>query len=203
MKNKLQKLDNYYRELPNGFKEDFVIDAKKKSTAIILNLVALCLSVAIILICYFVKFERFPSVGGFEGFEAPLALLLFAVSIIIYMVVHELTHGLFYKILTKQKLTFGLTWSAAYCGLKEGFVNKKTAVVAMLAPFVIHSIWMLALIIFLPANIWCLIIVLLFGLHFGGCIGELYGTTILLFKYFKTPVLLNDNGPKQVFYIGE
>jgi hypothetical protein len=201
------KLNNYYKDLPEGFAEDYVINAKKKSTAIILNLAALVLTVGVIAICYFLKFDNFdyfenyPYSYGLETFELPLALLSLVAALIIYLILHELTHGLFYKLLTKQKLTFGLTFTVAYCGLKEGYVNKKTAIIAMLAPFVIHSIWMLALIIFLPANIWTLMVVLLFGIHFGGCSGDLYGTLILLIKYRKTNVLVNDDGPKQVFYI--
>jgi hypothetical protein len=201
MQNDTQKLKNYYKDLPNGFVQDYVINAKKLSTGILLNGLALVIAVAVIIICYFIKFESFPVSIEFGGFETPLALIIFAVSIIVYIILHELTHGLFYKLLTKQKLTFGLTLTVAYCGLKEGYVNKKTSIIAMLAPFVIHSIWMLALIIFLPANIWALMVVLLFGLHFGGCIGDLYGTLILLFKYSKKQVLVNDDGPQQIFYI--
>jgi hypothetical protein len=71
----------------------------------------------------------------------------------------------------------------------------------MLAPFVIHSIWMIALICLLPANVWCLLVIVLFAIHFGGCAGDLYGTLILLFKYRGKSVLMNDSGPKQTFYV--
>jgi hypothetical protein len=195
------KLNNYYKELPEGFIEDYTIDAKKRSTAISLNLVGFVLAVVVILICYVIKFDTYPSTDGLNGFEVPLVLLVFAVSVVIYMVLHELTHGLVYKLLTKQKLTFGFTVSCAYCGLKQGFVNKKTAIIAMLAPFVIHGIWMLLLIALLPANIWVAMLVILFGSHFGGCIGDLYDAIILIVKYHNKQVLLSDIGPKQIFYV--
>ena len=144
---------------------------------------------------------RFYAWIAFEnGYSLLLAAVVLCVSLIAYLIVHELTHGLAYKLLTKQKLRFGLTLTVAYCGLKEGFVNKKVSLIATLAPFVLHSVWMIIAIIFVPVGVWALMLILLFALHFGGCIGDLWVTCILLFKYRKKQVLVNDDGPCQRFY---
>ncbi len=192
-----QKLANYYKELPEGYKEVYCIDAKKDSLGILLNVIGIAIALVLIVGIYFAKFGvRF----DFEfGFELSLALIALALSLFAYLVVHELTHGLFYKLLTKQKLRFGLTLTVAYCGLKEGYVNKKTCLLAVLAPLVIHSIWMILLIIFLPANIWALMVIMLFALHFGGCVGDMWVAFMLIFR-FKSTVLTCDDGPCQRFY---
>ena len=41
----------------------------------------------------------------------------------------------------------------------------------------------------------------LFGIHFGGCVGDLYDTLVYLFKYKSPDTLMNDTGPKQTFYV--
>lgn len=193
-----QKPTNYYKELPQGFAESYCINAKKTSVGVILNVAALFLALVVGVVCCLAKF------GFGFAFEFDYSLLLAGVvllaSYIAYLIVHELTHGAAYKLLTKQKLRFGLTLTVAFCGLKEGFVNKKVSLIATLAPFVLHSIWMIIAIIFVPVGVWALMLILLFALHFGGCIGDLWVTCILLFKYRKKKVLVNDDGPCQRFY---
>ena len=195
------KLANYYKELPQGFTESYCINAKKASVGILLNVVGGLIALAIIAVCYLAKFGlRYYAVYEENSTKLLLALLVCFVSIILYLIVHELTHGAAYKLLTKQKLRFGLTLTVAYCGLKEGYVNKKTSLIATLAPFVLHSIWMIIAICLAPADVWALMLILLFSLHFGGCIGDLWVTCVLLFKFSGRAVLVNDDGPCQRFY---
>ncbi len=192
-------MKNYYKELPENFKEDFVIDAKSKKTSIILTLISMGLLAAVFALIFFTKFYG----TGINYNEDNFSVFWLGafVGIFAYVILHELTHGLFYYLFTKQKLTFGLTLFVAYCGLKEGYVNKTVSLVSSLAPFVIHSIWMLLLIILLPASPWLLVLSFIFALHFGGCCGDIYVTGILLFRYNKKQVLVRDNGYKQSFYI--
>jgi hypothetical protein len=201
MKQKSQKLNNYYATLPVGFEEDYVVDAQKKSFIIVFNILAIVIMVAVAVITYFLKFIQFPYDELLKEPESLIVLLVFIISMFAYLVLHELTHGLVYKLMTKQKLTFGLTLTVAYCGLKEGYTNKKTSLLALLAPFVVHSLWMVLLIIFLNESLWTALLILLFAIHFGGCIGDLYDTFILLIRYHNKDVLMNDTGPKQTFYV--
>lgn len=197
-----QKLANYYKDLPQGFTENYCIDAKKASVGIVLNILAGIIAVALIVGLYLAKFGL--NIHQFyeeEPIMLLIAALVFCVSMIVYLIVHELTHGAAYKLLTKQKLRFGMTLTVAYCGLKEGYTNKKTSLIATLAPFVLHSIWMIILICVLPDNVWALVVIMLFAFHFGGCIGDLWVTCILLFRYCKKQVLISDDGPCQRFYL--
>ncbi len=91
--------------------------------------------------------------------------------------------------------------TVAYCGLREGYVNKKTALIATLAPFVLHSIWMIPAIFLIAEPLIALAFLVLFALHFGGCVGDLWSSCLLIFKYRKKQVLMSDSGPCQIYYI--
>ncbi len=197
-----ERLNNYYKELPPDFREDYCIDAKKGSTGALLNVVAMLIALVVGVALYFARYgvrslynEESETIYQFIG------ILILLIGYFVYLVLHELMHGLCYKLLTKQKLKFGLTLTVAYCGLKEGYVNKKTALISVLAPFVIHSIWMLPTIFLIPEPFLAGAFLVLFALHFGGCCGDLWVAFLLIFKYRKQQVLMCDNGPKQQFFV--
>ena len=186
---------NYYNELPENYELVKIIDAKNAKTVIWMNVVAIVLMVASIMPFLMIKDYSMVDV---EPKEMLIGLGVLFVGMIAYIILHELTHGLVYKVMTKQKLTFGLTLSCAFCGVPNIYVTRKTALLAILAPFVVFSIIFIPLIILLPANMINLALVIIFGIHFSGCVGDLYGTIVLI--TLKGKILMNDTGPKQTFY---
>ena len=186
---------NYYNELPENYELVKTIDAKNAKTVIWMNVVAIVLMVASIMPFLMIKDYSMVDV---EPKEMLIGLGVLFVGMIAYIILHELTHGLVYKVMTKQKLTFGLTLSCAFCGVPNIYVTRKTALLAILAPFVVFSIIFIPLIIVLPANMINLALVIIFGIHFSGCVGDLYGTIVLI--TLKGKILMNDTGPKQTFY---
>lgn len=191
----------YYRDLPEGYTLKKEVDAKNKKTAIIFNAFAVIISIAVILLIYFFKLRYLGQIELEGNYNLLIYVLVFLVFMVAYVVVHELTHGLFYKIFTKQKLKFGFNLSVAYCGVPEGYVSKIPALITVLAPLVLHSIWMITLVCTLNDIYWNFVISLLLATHLGGCIGDCY-VTILLLKYPKD-TLVNDDGAKQTFYCKE
>lgn len=195
------KLANYYKDLPQGFKEDYRIDAKKPSVIVLLNVFMFLLLAIVGVATYLLRFGIRPLYEEeIDSAIIAIALVIIILGYFAYLVIHELTHGISYKLLTKQKLKFGLTLYVAYCGLREGYVNKKTALISVLAPFVVHSVWMLLAIFLISEPLISLAFLVLFALHFGGCVGDLWVALILIFRYRSKAVLMNDNGPCQVFY---
>lgn len=196
----------FYRELPEGYKIDKIIDAKSAKFGIIMSVVAIVLMAGVYIITDFIAAgrltiaEAFAFENYFSDFFIPL--LIFCFSSFAYIVLHELTHGAAYKLLTHEKLTFGLTWSAAYCGVPQLYLGKNIALIALLSPFVLFSIVFIVGIAIAGNGIAGLILKLLFAEHFGGCSGDLYDTVLLVFKYRKG-CLVNDDGPKQTIYIKE
>ncbi len=185
-------MENYYKELPFGYKEIKVIDAKNRKTIVLFNVVAILMMVL----------AAFPFLL-LKPVELPMKvtlpfLLVLMIGMVSYIILHELTHGLVYKIYTKQKLTFGLTLSVAFCGVPNIYVSKKVALLSVLAPFVVFSILLIPILIGIPANSIYLALVFIFAIHFSGCVGDLYVTFTLV--KLKGKVLMNDMGPKQTFY---
>ncbi len=189
-----------YKELPEGYEKIFEVDAKKKKTAILMNIFALVLTAMVAAITILIVFK--------DGFQIVvdsnllIGMIILLVSLIVYMILHELTHGVVYKIMTKEKLKFGLTFSCAYCGVPGLYVDKKTSLLALLAPFIVFNIlFLVPIIIFAIAgnDLMSLFFIIMFSIHFGGCIGDLYDTYLLLFK-FKGEIYVKDDGAKQEFY---
>ena len=190
-------MPNFYKELPENAKVIKTIDAKDKKTMLIFNLVAIFIMIGSILPIIILKDFTLESIN-INPKDMLIGLAIYLAGTVGYIILHELTHGVVYKTMTKEKLTFGLTLSCAFCGVPNIYVTKKTALLSILAPFVVYTVVILPLIIILPANMINLALVLIFGTHTSGCVGDLYGTFVLL--KLKGNILMNDTGPKQTFY---
>ena len=192
----------YTKELPDGYQPAKTVDVGEKRFAILMNLAATLLTAVVGVGGFFLKFagdpgSAIPDLSNVWLFEGWLFAIL--VSLIVYLVLHELTHGIVYKILTGEKLTFGLKLSCAFCGVPDVYVTRKTAFLALLAPFTVFSVAFLVPFFLLSGSLSFSFLVL-FSLHFGGCAGDLYDTFLLLFR-LKGNLLMRDTGPRQTFYI--
>ena len=197
-------MENCYRELPAGYREARVVDAKAKKTSVIMTLSSIALTVlAFVPVAVFCDFGVVFNTLKEKTAVVPYFVFLF--SMVIYVILHELIHGAAYKALTHQKLTFGFTLTVAFCGVPDVYTSRKTALIALLAPFVTFTV------IFIPLLVWLhgvnmvfyAFAGILFAIHFGGCIGDLYMTALLLFRYKDPRTLMNDTGPKQTIYLPE
>ncbi len=192
-------MKNWEKELPAGYREALVIDAKEDKKFV------RGMGLASLLI-----FGLFLWLGiatqwrGMVRQEPSVRLAAgFLVSLIVYIVLHELVHGAAYKLLTGQKLTFGLTLTVAFCGVPEIYVYRRASLISVLAPFVVFTVLSLVLLIALP-DPWIRFYVLVFlGLHIGGCSGDLYNTWMYLTRFTDSRTLTRDTGPVQMFYVPE
>lgn len=190
-------MKNFERELPEGYREVYSIDATDKKVGVLLTVASLAIFAAIAIPA--VLLIR-PAESFFESYSLVRNIVALAV-LAAYVVLHELVHGIAYKCLTGEKLTFGLTLTCAYCGVPNVYVYRRTALISLLAPFVVFSI-LFAVPLFLPIGGWnkiyCAVI---FALHVGGCAGDLYDTLLYLLRFKRPDTLMRDTGPKQVFYL--
>ena len=203
-------MKTYETELPQGYVEATVIDVRNKKIGIIFNVVAIAVPIVTLIVTWLALFSQYDESLWeivqnhvlLENAWSNLAhLAIFIVALIAYIILHELTHGLVYKILTKQKLTFGLTLTAAYCGVPNIYVYRSTALLSLLAPFVLFLPVFLVPMFFLQNNLDVLLFAVLLGMHVGGCVGDLYDTFLYLFKFRSSDTLMQDTGPKQTFYV--
>ncbi len=205
---------DFYYELPDGYRADKTVDAKNKKIGILMNIAAIIIMIVVYILTDFIACGRLTVTDVFRDLSEDedfagwylgsvlLPLIIFLAASFVYLVLHELTHGVAYKLLTGEKLTFGITWSAAYCGVPNLYVGKRTALIALLSPFILFSAIFICAITFTGETMTGFLLKLLFAEHFGGCVGDLYDTFLLTFKYRKG-CLMNDDGPKQVFYVYE
>lgn len=203
---------DFYHKLPDGYRQDKVVDAKNTRFAILMNVAAVLLIVLVYVLTDLLMFGRitlgdlFTVAPGDDGSFAAsvvlpvLPLLCLLPSFFVYVVLHELTHGAVYKILTGEKLTFGITWSAAYCGVPNLYVSKRIALTALLAPFVVFTALGIPAIILSGLSGVGFLFRFLFAMHVSGCVGDLYDSFLLIFRY-RNGCLVHDNGPTQVFYV--
>lgn len=200
-------MKSFEKTVPEGYSLALYIDARKMSFGIIFNVIALLVmtaTVGIALIPILMGggimqiFDSDPTVGV-------IVYLSFMASIIIYTVLHELVHGAAYKILTGEKLTFGMSWSCAYCGVPNVHVYRYVALVAVCAPLVLFTL------LFVPLTVWLygvnylayVAAAALLGIHLGGCSGDIYVLLLLLFRFKDRKTLMRDTGPEQFFYTYE
>lgn len=198
---------NSYKELPEGYTLVKEIDAAgDKKFIVILNVAAVVLTLVSGAVVWILKsltagnnwFAFEVNILKKPIFQKELFLFIFIIAVCAYMILHELVHGLVYKILTREKLTFGITLSCAYCGVPNVYVTRKTALLSLMAPFTLFSVIFL-LIIFLTNGWVSTMALIVFAIHFGGCVGDLYDFILLTTK-LRGDILMKDTGPKQEFY---
>ena len=204
---KRTKIHNFEEELPSGYKETLYINAKDAKFGIIFNLIAVGVLVLVMIAAFLLlglrdDIEIDLDIGGIGYF---VALAVFLVSMIAYIVLHELVHGAAYKVLTGEKLTFGISWSCAFCGVPDIYTYRRTALIAVISPFALFTLLFIPLLslFYFLSPLYYLICAFIFGLHLGGCSGELYVTYLLGVKFKDKRTLMRDTGPEQYFYIPE
>ncbi len=196
-------MHRFERTLPEGYRAVKEIDAKRAGVGIVFTL----LSIIPFFVIIPIFLSRFSLADVYA--EDPLASLIamgsLLVSMIAYIILHELTHGAVYKFLTREKLTFGISWSCAFCGVPHIYCYRRTMLWAVTAPFLVFSCVFVPLFVIgmMGQVLLAFVSGILLALHVGGCCGDLYVTCLLLFVYRDDRLLLCDTGPKQTFYMPE
>ncbi|MBO4716407.1 MAG: DUF3267 domain-containing protein [Spirochaetales bacterium] len=199
-------MENYYKTLPEGYREVKVVDAKEKKTSVLFIVFSFVLTAIPLMPVLLTAGGGLRTLVEQNGrAQSMIAVVVFLASLVLYLVLHELVHGAVYKALTHQKLTFGFTLTVAFCGVPDVYTSRKTALLSLLAPFVTFSFLLIPLTLWFYSfnRLYYLLSGILFSVHFGGCVGDLYMTYLLLFKYKDPRTLMNDTGPKQTIYLPE
>ncbi len=201
------KEKTFEKELPKGYRLEKSIDATNALFGLILTLISFVILALALAVCALpVMLRKNDFLGALEGNKFITIFLFFFTGYIVYIILHELTHGFAYKKLTGEKLTFGLSWSCAFCGVPHIFTYRKTALVSVTAPLILFTVLFIpALIItFLINPALYIILSLIFSCHISGCSGDIYVTLLFLFKYKDKNTLMNDTGPRMaIFTYGE
>lgn len=186
-----------FSSLPDGYSEAYEIDLQKnKRQALIVNVGALVIMLVMVVVALI--FE--PIEIDFFDTDSLLSFLLNLgiafLGIIIYIVLHELTHGVFMRGFSGERVKYGFTGMYAYAG-SDAYFPVLPYIIIALAPVVIWGIVLLLLNIFLPTSVF-------WGVYFiqvqniSGAAGDLYVTVRFLRE--KRDILIQDSGVSMKVY---
>ena len=175
------------KTLPEGYKKmmtiDLLNDKNPMLTVCVINLVLLVLTFSLGFL--------------FSPFKFNLWLILSVPLIYIYMLLHELVHGILMYLFSKVKPTYGFNLAYAYAG-STAYFSKVHYIIIALAPIIIWGI-VLAVICSYTAGtnlFWPFYIVQC--INIGGAAGDIYVT--FLFSKMPKDILVNDTGLKMTVF---
>lgn len=201
----MSKEKSFERELPEKYLKAKYINAKDVKLGIIFNLIALAVLAAVIAVAAIPLYIGNVDVLDLDVIPTLIAMAVFMLAMIAYIVLHEIVHGIAYKRLTGEKLTFGMSWSCAYCGVPNIYTYRRTALIALVSPLIVFTLILIPLTValYFTEPLYYMLSAFILGLHLGGCSGDIYCTLLFLFKFKDDRVLMRDTGPEQYFYVPE
>lgn len=186
--------------LPEDYGEIYSLNLQKdKKTAIIVNLLALAIAaVMAVSMNFFVPVTSvFDMSGGIVRYFLRFAALI--VLMVLYMVLHELVHGIAMKLCGTKRVKYGFTGLYAFAG-SEDYYDKKSYIFIAMAPIVLWGTVLAAVNFFVPTE-WFWIVYMIQLINISGAAGDLFAAV----KFSRMPknILIQDSGVSmRVFYIG-
>ncbi len=186
--------------LPAGYREIYSVDLQKdKKPAILVNVLAIIIAVILFLPANrYIPLTTLFNIGVSESlYFARLGVIVG--GIIVYMILHELVHGLAMKIFGTKKVKYGFTGMYAFAG-SDDYYDKKSYIIIALAPIVVWGI-VLAIINLLVPYEWFWVVYLIQLINLSGAAGDLFVTV----RFSKMPkdILVRDYGVGMTVYSAE
>lgn len=191
-----------HKQLPEGFVLHDTIDLQGNRRQFwTVNLLSLALAAVLAVAGVFIApFSGFSSRFSDEGYlltQVLPACLTGLFGAVVYLIVHELTHGAFLYAFTRVRPKFGFVGWAAYCG-NSAYCDKPHYAVVALSPLVIWGAVFGILNAFLHEGIWFWAIWLLQIINVSGASGDVFVFCKLL--CYPKGVLVGDTGLKMSVY---
>lgn len=177
--------------LPEGYREIYSVNLQKdKKTAILVNLLAVLIAVLLIVPMHFVIsiFTLFSFEAGIHNYY--LRMLALIVLTVVYMVLHELVHGVAMKICGTKKVKYGFTGLYAFAGSTDHY-DKKSYIFIALAPVVLWGVVLAVINLFVPSE-WFWVVYFIQVTNLSGAAGDLFVT--VRFSSLPNDILVQDCG---------
>ena len=189
-----------FESLPQGYREILSVDLQKnKKLMLLVNgiaivLAGLMLAVGIRLVPVSTLFDMSAGMGAYF---VRFGVLL--VSLVLYMVLHELTHAAAMKLCGTKKVRFGFTGMYAFAG-SDDYYPKLPYIAIALAPIVLLGI-IIAVVNALVPESWFWVVYIVQITNISGAGGDLYVT--LRFAALPGDILVRDYGVGMHIYSKE
>ena len=181
--------------LPEGYREILSVDMKKdKKLFLLLNGLSLLIGAVFgVPMHFYIPFTTL-GMGGQKAYYIHIAVLF--VGMFLYIILHELVHGIAMKLCGTKKIKYGFTSVYAYAG-SDDYYSKKPYVAIALAPIVVWGV-ILGIINALVPMEWFWVVYFIQLINLSGAAGDLYVTA----KFAKLPkdILIRDYGVAMKVY---
>jgi len=186
------------KTLPQGYGPSGEIDlGKNKKLAIILYIIAFLVTVlSFYLLAGFAALMRPGLMTSSGSITLTMGVILLGLGIIL-MTVHELIHGAFFWVFTRNRPVFGVHLLYAFAGAPAWYIPIRQYALVTLGPLVIIGVAGMLFMLIVPES-WILTIIILVALNTGGAMGDF----LVFTRLFKLPqtCLANDSGDVVTFY---
>lgn len=177
--------------LPEGYREIYAVDLQKNTKiAVLVNGLAIVIAALLIVpMCFAVPLHTMFRAGeGMTGILVKYGVMLGA--LIVYMVLHELVHGIAMKLCGTKKVKYGFTGMYAFAG-SEDFYDRKAYIFIALAPVVLWGIVLAVINPLVPVD-WFWIVYFIQICNLSGAAGDLFVTV----RFLRLPrdILIRDYG---------
>lgn len=174
--------------LPTGYKEYYSLDLQKdKKLALLVNAIAIVITVLLIVPMHFVV----PVFSIFLGDKGDIIRLVVLLPLItVYMILHELVHGIAMKSCGTKKVKYGFTGLYAFAGSND-YYSKKAYIYIALAPIVLLGILIAMINLVVPVE-WFWVVYFIQVINLSGAAGDLF--VAVKFSRFPKDIWIKDYG---------
>ena len=189
-----------FKTLPENYKEIFSVNLQKdKKVALLINTAAGVIALVMgILMHFHISIGTLFDMENGIGMYALRFVSLMAFTFI-YLVLHELVHGITMKLCGTKKVKYGFTGLYAFAG-SDDYYDKKSYIIIALAPVVFWGIVLAAINAFVPES-WFWVVYFIQISNISGAAGDMYVT--LKFSKMPKDILITDNGVGMKVYSKE
>ena len=184
-------------ELPENYEKYYSLDLQNdKKMMLRVNTIALIIAALLIVPMLFIVpiSHLFDMSRGLGAYALRFGVMLLA--LVVYMVLHELTHGVAMKICGTKRVKYGFTGIYAFAG-SEDYYGKGAYIFIALAPVVLLGAIIAVINALVPLE-WFWVVYFLQISNLSGAAGDFFVT----FKFLRFPkdILVRDAGTSMIVY---
>lgn len=182
-----EKQPNVLSEVPEGHKLGRTIDLEQnKKQMLLVNGLAILVACALIIpMLFLVPIQVLFKLDSLGTDGLLLYILRFTVLVIgsiLYVCLHEITHGIVMKIFGAKRVKFGFTFVYAYAGSKDEYFKKWPYIIIALAPVTIFFVIFALICPFIYTTPWFWVVYFWQIQNLSGAVGDVFVTLLLLNK---------------------
>ncbi len=187
-----------YSQIPEQYHLLREIDLQKdKKTALFVNVLAgvVMVIMAFVMNAFIPFVNLFDMSAGFVPYI--LRFVVIVIGLILYIILHELTHAAVMKHYGAPGVKFGFTGLYAFAGSPDAYFDRRSYLRVSLAPLIVWGI-VFAILCAISGQAWFWVFWTLQIVNVSGAAGDVYVSVLCL--RMPDTILINDDGVSMRFY---